>query len=126
MWLRLRRRARPRIARTVFNVDYERQPKLAQRRGHLARPPVRSAVAFRATVCWTWDKGCRPFPLSPLAASFLRYAPDSLFLTKPNTSCTIEVPASLRSDGVRVHPGIVFGFPPELAFSFAGIPTMTN
>jgi hypothetical protein len=34
-------------------------------------------------------------------------------LTKPNTSCTIEMPASLRSDGVRVHPGMPFGFLPE-------------
>jgi hypothetical protein len=33
----------------------------------------------------------------------------------------IDVPASLRSDGVRDHPGMPFGFPPELAFSFAGI-----
>jgi hypothetical protein len=43
-------------------------------------------------------------------------------LTKPNTSCTIEMPASLRSDGVRVHPGMVFGIIPDLAFGFAGIP----
>jgi hypothetical protein len=34
------------------------------------------------------------------------------------------MPASLRSDGVRVHPGMPFGFPPEYAFSFAGIPTV--
>ena len=62
-----------------------------------------------------------PAPLSPLAASFLRCAPDRFLLTKPNTSCTIEMPASLRSDGVRVHPGMPFGFPPESAFGFAGI-----
>jgi len=31
------------------------------------------------------------------------------------------MPASLRSDGVRVHPGIPFGFPSESAFGFAGI-----
>jgi hypothetical protein len=31
------------------------------------------------------------------------------------------MPASLRSDGVRVHPGMPFGFPSELAFGFAGI-----
>ncbi|PYS21161.1 MAG: hypothetical protein DMG11_28435 [Acidobacteria bacterium] len=52
-------------------------------------------------------------PLSPLAAFFLRCAPDRLLLTKPNTSCTIELPASLRSEGVRDHPGMPFGFPPE-------------
>jgi hypothetical protein len=33
------------------------------------------------------------------------------------------VPASLRSDGVRDHPGMPFGFPSERAFSFTGIPT---
>jgi hypothetical protein len=44
-------------------------------------------------------------------------------LTKPNTSCTIEMPASLRSDGVRDHPGMAFGFIPDSAFGFAGIPT---
>jgi hypothetical protein len=31
------------------------------------------------------------------------------------------MPASLRSDGVRVHPGMPFGFPSESAFGFAGI-----
>ena len=33
------------------------------------------------------------------------------------------MPASLRSDGVRVHPGMPFGFPSESAFGFAGILT---
>jgi len=33
------------------------------------------------------------------------------------------MPASLRSDGVRVHPGIPFGFHSEIAFGFAGILT---
>jgi hypothetical protein len=62
-----------------------------------------------------------PAPLSSLAALFLRCAPDKFSLAKPNTSCTIEMPASLCSDGVRVHPGMPFGFPPETAFGFAGI-----
>ena len=44
-------------------------------------------------------------------------------MTKPNTSCTIEVPASLRSDGVRDHPGMPFGCIPDLAFGFVGIRT---
>jgi hypothetical protein len=35
----------------------------------------------------------------------------------------MDLPASLRSDGVRDHPGMPFGIPPELAFSFAGIPS---
>ena len=62
-------------------------------------------------------------PLSSLAALFLRCAPDKFSLTKPNTSCTIEMPASLRSDGVRDHPGMPFGFIPDLVFGFAGILT---
>jgi len=33
------------------------------------------------------------------------------------------MPASLGSDGVRVHPGIPFGFLSETAFDFAGILT---
>src|SRR5712671_7885536 len=63
-----------------------------------------------------------PAPLTPLATSFLRCASDRFLLTKPNTSCTIEMPASLRSDGVRDHPGMPFGFIPDSAFGFAGIP----
>jgi hypothetical protein len=75
--------------------------------------------------CAERGQGLPPFParLSPLAASILRYAPDRSLLTKANTSCTIEMPASLRSDGVRVHSGMPFGFPPESAFGFAGILT---
>jgi hypothetical protein len=46
-------------------------------------------------------------------ALFLRWASDSFSLTRPNTSCKIEWPASLRSEGVRVHPGMPFGFPSE-------------
>ena len=65
-----------------------------------------------------------PAPLSPLAALFLRCAPDRFLLTKPNTSCKIEVPASLRSEGVRVHSGMPFGIIPDLAFGFAGIPKL--
>ena len=34
-------------------------------------------------------------------------------MTKPNTSRTIRRPASLRSDRVRLQPGILFGFPSE-------------
>jgi len=36
------------------------------------------------------------------------------------------MPASLRSDGVRVHPGMPFGFPSESAFGFAGILTCSR
>ncbi len=34
-----------------------------------------------------------------------------------------EMPASLRSEGIRVRPGMSFGFPSESAFGFAGILT---
>ena len=61
-------------------------------------------------------RAAAPFsaPLSPLAASVLRCAPDRFFLTKPNTSWTIAMPASLRSEhcspsarnAVRVPYGI--------------------
>ena len=65
------------------------------------------------------------FPCAPFSASstFLRSAPDGFLLTNRNTSCTIEMPASLRSDGARVHPGMPFGFPPQSEFGFAGILT---
>src|SRR5712692_8637925 len=82
-------------------------------------------IALRVSPALGGDKGYRPFPRAPFSASgsFLRYAPDRFLLTKPNTSCTIELPASLRSDGVRDHPGMPFGFIPDFAFDFAGIPT---
>jgi hypothetical protein len=53
------------------------------------------------------------FPHVPFLAPalFLRSASDSFSLTKPNTSCKIEWPASLRSEGVRVHPGMPFRLP---------------
>jgi hypothetical protein len=46
------------------------------------------------------DKGAgRPFPLHPKSPpKLLRFAPDNLSLTIPNTSSTITLPASLRSD----------------------------
>jgi hypothetical protein len=65
-----------------------------------------------------WGQNCRPFPAPAL---FLRCASDSFSLTKPNTFCKIEWPASLGSKGVRVHPGMPFGFSSETAFGFAGI-----
>ena len=38
---------------------------------------------------------------------------------KPNAA--FKLPASLRPEGVRVHPGMPFGFPSQSAFGFAGI-----
>ena len=55
-----------------------------------------------------------------------QFAPDRFLLTKPNTSCTIDVPASLRSDGVRDNPGMPFGIIPDLASDFAGIPNQAS
>src|ERR1700733_1782308 len=91
-----------------------------------ARQSDHGRIAGRAPGSLRAEAGTRaaapfPPPLSPLAALFLRCAPDKFSLTKPNTSCTIEMPASLRSEGVRVHPGMPFGFLSESAFGFAGI-----
>jgi hypothetical protein len=71
-------------------------------------------------------KACRlsPHALCPLAASFLRCAPDRFLLTKPNTFPHNQVAsvATLRwrsgssRNAVRLPSGI--------AFSFAGIPTL--
>src|SRR6266853_247107 len=70
-----------------------------------------------------WGQDVPSFPHAPFLAPalFLRCASDSFSLTKPNTSCTSERPASLRSEGVRVHPGMPLGFPSETAFGFDGI-----
>jgi hypothetical protein len=68
--------------------------------------------------------GC-PFPLHPKSPpKLLRSAPDLFRLTIPNTYSTISTPASLRSDCCSPSSGMPFGFPPELAFTFTGIPTL--
>src|SRR5579862_9049448 len=95
------------------------QRKFIDRSAARAPEPLCAEAGTRATAPF-------PAPLSPLAASFLHCAPDRFLLTKPNTSCTIEMPASLRSDGVRDHPGMPFGIIPDSAFGFAGIPTRFN
>jgi hypothetical protein len=89
--------------------------------------PGQSAIRALGSLCA--EAGKRTAPLSP--HPFLRWRHSSsatlrigLLLTKPNTSCTIEMPASLRSDGVWVHPGMPFGFLSELAFRFTGIPNL--
>src|SRR5579862_9942655 len=92
------------------------QRKFIDRSAARAPEPLCAEAGTRATAPF-------PAPLSPLAASFLHCAPDRFLLTKPNTSCTIEMPASLRSDGVRDHPGMPFGIIPDSAFGFAGIPS---
>ena len=71
-----------------------------------------------------WGQGVPSFPHAPFLAPalFLHCASDSFFLDAEHSS-TIEWPASLRSEGVRVHPGMPFGFPSETAFGFAGILT---
>jgi hypothetical protein len=65
--------------------------------------------ASRRSLSSTGGKDCCPLPYTP-SPSNLRFAAEKSFLTKPNTSSTIEMPASLRSEGVRVHPGMPFGF----------------
>ena len=59
-------------------------------------------------------QGLPPLSPRPLSASSIlpHCAPDRFLLMKPNTSCIIEVPASLRSEGVRDHPGM---FPGQIA-----------
>jgi hypothetical protein len=59
-----------------------------------------------------WGQDVPSVPHAPFLAPalFLGCASDSFSLTKPNTSCKIEWPASLRSESVRVHPGMPFGF----------------
>jgi hypothetical protein len=47
---------------------------------------------------------CAIGSLSPSAASFLRYAPTGSNSIEPNTLSTIEMPASQRSDDVRIIP----------------------
>jgi hypothetical protein len=78
----------------------------------------------RRFLCAEAGQGLPPFPapLSPLAAFFLRYAPD-LLLTNPITSSTIRGPASLAPTADRDRPGIVIAFPSESAITFSGIPT---
>ena len=84
---------------------------------------ISSALCAEVSPALGGARDCCPLPHTPIPASpsSLRFAAEKIFLTKPNTSCTIEMPASLCSEGVRVHPGMPFGFPSESAFGFAGI-----
>ena len=72
------------------------------------------------------ERGCRPFPLHPnprrTSSDFASTtSPGPSRLTKPNTSCTIITPASLRSDccspslrsAVRLPSGIDVHTSPE-------------
>ena len=95
-------------------------------REHLRARAHRRGQSFVA--CALAQKACRDGHLAPYlrtgpAALFLRFAPERFFLTKTNTYCTIEMPASLRSETVRLRPGMPFAFPSESAFAFAGILT---
>jgi hypothetical protein len=85
------------------------------------RSAIRTPSSLRAEA---GARDCCLLPHTPILASpfRLRFASDRFLSTEPNTSCTIEMPASLRSDGVQVRPGTPFGFPPESAFSIPGIP----
>jgi hypothetical protein len=78
----------------------------------VGRSSIRSAIRGPCHCVLRRGQGLPPLspvPLSSLAALFLRCALDKFSFTKPNTSCTIEMPASPRSEGVRVHPGMPFG-----------------
>jgi hypothetical protein len=83
----------------------------------------RSAGRAPAHCVLSGDSTCRSFP-TPF--STLQFSSSAALrtvspLTKPNTSCKIEWRVSLSSEGVRVHPGMPFGFPSETAFGFTGI-----
>jgi len=87
--------------------------------------PIGALLALRGLCVLRRGQGLPPLSPHPFLRfdALPRFAPEKYLLTKPNTSCTIEMPASLRSDGVRDHLGMPFGFLLEYAFSFAGIPT---
>jgi len=55
----------------------------------------------------------------PPTSASLRMQPISVDEAEHFTS---QSSCQRRYDGVRDHPGMPFGFPPELAFSFVGIP----
>ena len=66
----------------------------------------------------TGTRAAAPFPvpfslLGGAAFASLRIATDRFSLTKVNSSGTIVVPASLRSDIVQLQPGMLFIFPSE-------------
>jgi prepilin signal peptidase PulO-like enzyme (type II secretory pathway) len=67
------------------------------------------------------------FPHAPFLACGalppLRFG--QFFLDEAEHFLKIESPASLRSEGVRVHPGMPFGFSLETAFGCAGILTIS-
>ena len=70
--------------------------------------------ALRAPVSPVLKRGQHvpSFPRTPFLASrdlpSLRSGPVSF--DEADTSCTIELPASLRPNGARDHPGMPFGF----------------
>jgi hypothetical protein len=63
-----------------------------------------------------------PAPLSPLAASFLRCAPDRFLLTKPNTLLHNRVASVATLRWCSGSSRNAVRLPSEQAFSFAGIP----
>jgi hypothetical protein len=64
-------------------------------------------------------------PPPPLVQPFLRlrYEPAGIGEENSPGSWAIEMPASVRSGGVRVYPGMPFGIPMEQPFDVAGIPS---
>jgi len=69
-------------------------------------------------------KGCCPFPLHPksrLKASFASLR--IIVLTIPNTYSQSPCQRRFAPTAVHLRSGTPFGFPPDSAFSFTGIPT---
>ena len=91
--------------------------------------PMSGALfALQATLCGGRDKGCRPFPCTPFSACGtippLRSGQVSLDEAERFTA---------QSSCQRRYTPMVFGiipeclgFPPELVFSFAGIPILVH
>jgi len=89
-------------------------------------------IALRVSAALGGDKGCRPFPRTPFAATTilpsLRFGQVSLdeaehFLHNRDASVTtLRWCSGSSRNAVRIHPGMPFGFIPDLVFGFAGIP----
>ena len=67
------------------------------------------------------SKGLHPLSQTPILATTIPPPLRSGQVFLDEAEHFLQMHASVRSDGVRVHPGTPFGFPPEYAFGFAGI-----
>ena len=87
---------------------------------------IGALIALRVSPALGGDKGCRPFPRTPFSAGGIlpplcsgQVSLDEAEHFLHNRDASV---ATLRC--VRVHPGLAFGITLDLAFGFAGIPTV--